>query len=155
MPGLFSQIAAVLSGGDGKLVSRLEEFASGYVIQGEVARTLALKREESALLNAMLAEELYRAYCASRKRECHPRALAHFEEVRKAREAQLSVKGPALERLESALKTVAEDLTNLARQKGKFESGFASVDGLTESLVYDALGSHVMDVKAAKRAAMQ
>jgi len=155
MPGLFSQIAAALSGGDTKLVTRIEEFTGAYLTQGEVARTLGLKREEQALLGAILAEELYRTYCAEQlKRECAPSATARLEEARKAREAQVPMQGESLAQFEAALKPVAADLVNLARQRGKFESGFASADGLTESLVNDAIASRVTDVRAARRAAM-
>lgn len=156
MPGLFSQIASAFSGGDDKLVTRIEEFSRNYLVQGDVGRALALKREEYALLGAVLSEELYRSYCATRlKRDCNPQAQARLEEARKAREAQLPIKGEALDQLEQALRSVAVDLINLARQRGKFDTGFASVDGLTESMVSDAIGGHLPDVKAAKRAAMQ
>ncbi len=156
MPGLFSQIAAVFSGGDDKLVTRIDEFAEGYVVQGDVARALALKREETALLDALLAEELYRSYCAAQPKgkECSPKAVAHFEAARKEREAQVGLTGESLERLEAALKTVAGELATLARQKGKFDSSFASVDGLTESLANEAIATRVADVKAAKRATL-
>ena len=154
MPGLFSQISSVFSGGDNKLVSRIEDFAGAYVIQGEFPRTVGLKREEVALLQEILVEAIYRAYCASRGRECAVTAISRLEEARKAREAEVGMAGESLERLETAFRHVADDLTNLARQRGKFESGFTSVDGLTESSIGDALGSHLLDVKAAKRAAM-
>lgn len=151
MPGLLSQIASALSGGDTKLVGRIEEFASGYLIQGEVSKSLALKREEAALLSAILAEELYRSYCASRKKECSAEMTSRLLNIRRDRESRLQLKGAALERLEAALRTVAVDLTNLAQQRGKFETQFASVDGLTESQVTDAIGTHAAEVKAAKR----
>lgn len=152
MPGLFSSIAAKLSGGDDKLVNQIEEFASAFVTQGEVSRALALKREETALLDAILAEELYRAYCADKGKECNPKSAARLEEARKAREAQIQAQGEALARLEEAFRAVALDMVTLARQRGKFASGFASADGLTESMVSEAIAPRAAEVKAAKRA---
>jgi hypothetical protein len=153
MPGIFATIASALTGGDTRLVGRVEEFASGCLIQGDVAKLLGLKREDVGLLGAILAEELYRSYCASHNRECNQDTLAHFTGAVKAHETQVGLADVALQRFEAALREVAVDLTNLARQKGKFESGFTTVDGLTESLVSDALGSHALDVKSARRTA--
>jgi len=153
MPGLFSQIASRFSGGDIKLVARIEEFAGAYVAQGEVGRTLALKREETALLDAILAQELYRSYCAEHlKKECTPEASARLQAVLQGREGQSGLQGEALARFEEVFRTIAHDLVGLAKQRGKFESGFTSADGLTESLVSEAIVSRATDVKAARRA---
>jgi hypothetical protein len=152
MAGFFTSISSAISGGDTKLVGQIEDFAAGYLGQGEVARNLALRREEQALLAAILAEELYRSYCTvDLKRPSNPRAVEHLEGVRKAREIPLQVTGPTLDRLESALRALAVDLVKLAREKGKFETKFASADGLSESQVQPLLNAHANDLRAAKR----
>lgn len=152
MAGFFTAISSALSGSDAKLVSQIEEFATGYLSQGDVARNLTLRREEQLLLGAVLAEELYRSYCATElKRECSPRALEHLEGIRKAREIPLQLTGDTLDRFERALRAVAADLVKLARQRGKFETRFASADGLSESQVQPVLNAHAGEVRAARR----
>lgn len=154
MPGLFSKIGSALSGSgqDDKLVSRIEEFASGYVVQSDVPRTLGLRHEETSLLDALLAESLYKAHCAEHaKKAPSEKTLAHFALVRKECEARLGLAPEARARLEEALEHVAADLTDITRQKGKMQSGFDSVDGLTESIVSAKVSPRATEVRAARR----
>jgi hypothetical protein len=157
MPGLFSRIGAAISGsgGDEKLIAHIEEFTDGYVIQSEVPKTLGLSHQEVALFESVLAEQLYRAYCAEHvKRAPVEKALAHFAELRVERRARVGLSGEGLARLEEALGRVAGDLVEIARKKAKIQSGFDSVDGLTESLVSALINTRVPEVKAARRTAL-
>ena len=154
MPGLFSKIGSAFSGSgqDDKLVSRIEEFASGYVSQGDVPRTLGLRHEEVALLDAMLAERLYNSYCADEaKRAPAEKSAAHFAMQRKECAARLGLTPDAQARLEQALEHVADDLVDVARRKAKIKTAFDSVDGLTESVVSARISLRVTEVKAARR----
>jgi hypothetical protein len=154
MPGLFSKIGSALSGSgqDDKLVSRIEEFASGYIVQSDVPRTLGLRHEEVALLETVLAERLFNAYCADQvKKAPSEKSASHFAEIRKECEARLGLAPDALARLEQALEHVADDLVDIARQKGKIRLPFDSVDGLTESIVSARISPRATEVKAARR----
>ncbi len=151
MPGLFSKMFSG-SGQDDKLVTRIEEFANGYVSQGEVPRTLGLRHEEVALLDTMLAERLYNAYCADQaKKAPGEKTASHFAVERKECVARLGLAPDAQARLEQALEHVADDLVDIARQKAKIKAGFDSVDGLTESVVSAKISLRVPEVKAARR----
>jgi len=154
MPGMFSRIGSAFagSGQDDKLVSRIEEFASGYVVQSDVPRTLGLRHEEVALLNTLLAEELYGAYCAEQAKKAPSlKAATHFALARKECEVHLGLAEDSQARLEEALKHVADDLTDIARRKSKIQSGFDSVDGLTESIVSAKVATRAPEVRAARR----
>lgn len=154
MPGLFSKIGSAFSGSgqDDKLVSRIEEFASGYIVQSDVPRTLGLRHEEVLLLDTLLAEMLYRAYCGSQaKKTPGEKTVAHFALVRKECEARLGLPPEAQTRLEEALQHVAEDLADIAHRRNKIQSAFDSVDGLTESIVSARIGPRATEVRAARR----
>jgi hypothetical protein len=157
MPGLFSKIGSAFSGSgqDDKLVLRIEEFASGFIVQSDVPRTLGLRHEDVALLDTLLAERLYRAYSADQaKKAPSEKTVSHFATVRKECEDRLGLTPEALARLEQALEHVADDLTDVARLKGKIQSGFESVDGLTESIVSAKISARSTEVKAARRMAL-
>ncbi len=154
MPGLFSKIGSAFAGAgqDDKLVSRIEEFAAGYVSQSEVSRTLGLRREESALLDALLADRLYKAYCGDQaKRVPAEKVVSHFALARKECIARLGLTPDAQARLEEALEHVADDLTDIARQQAKIQSAFDSVVGLTESIVSARIMPRATEVRAARR----
>lgn len=156
MPGLFSRIGGAFSGSgqDDKLVSRTEQFSNEFIYQSEVPKTLGLRREEASLLEAILSEQLYRAYCAEvAKKPPVPGALGHFAQIRKERGERLGVSELAQARLGEALERVAGDLGEIARQKRKIQLGFDSVDGLTESIVSARISLRVTEIKAARRVA--
>lgn len=156
MPGLFSRIGTAFSGSgqDGKLVARIEQFSNEFVYQSEVPKTLGLRREEASLLEAILADQLYRAYCAEHtKKEPSAGAIEHFAQARRERGARLGVSELALSHVGEALERVAGDLVDIARQRHKIQSGFDSVDGLTESIVSARISLRVPEVKASRRSA--
>ena len=154
MPGLFSSLSSRFSGGDGKLVSKIEEFSTGFLIQGAVSKALVLRREEVGLLGSFLAEELYRTYCSTiTKRQPSDGALAGLAQTRKHYEGLVAYPADQLTRFEDGLKKAATALATLARQKGKYESGFTSVDGITEALVFDAISPYVAEIKGARKTA--
>ena len=156
MPGLFSRIGTAFSGSgqDDKLVSRTEQFSNEFIFQSEVPKTLGLRREEAALLETILAEQLYRAYCSEQtKKTPNASALEHFAQARKEREALTGLSADSQTRLREALERVAGDLVEIARQRRKIQSGFDSVDGLTESIVSARISLRVPEIKASRRAA--
>ena len=152
MAGLFSSISSFFTGGDSRLVDQIEAFANGYLSYGEVGRGLTLQRNEQVFLAALLAEELYRGYCAvEAKRQCDPTALEHLEGVRRARAAAIGTSTQSLDRFEIALRAVAVDLAGLARERGKFAQRFATADGMSESLVQPIVSAHAGAVRGIKR----
>ncbi len=151
MPGLFSKMFSG-SGQDDKLVTRIEEVVNGFVSQGDVPRTLGLRHEEVALLDTMLAERLYNAYCADQAKKAPAEKMAsHFAAERRECESRLGLAPDQQARLQQALEHVADDLVDIARQKAKIKAGFDSVDGLTESVVSAKISPRATEVKAARR----